>query len=265
MFIFGTISQPWALTSNIPATGRGLVNTCLLGFCNLMMSSSKKLGWCCFDCFCGGFCNQEMLLSINFHSKSILQRKIMQFRPVPTKNKSKNWDTCKRTFASAGVSLHRQFYGPANRICLFLRSSFQFEIYATLKASPQWIGSFPANRCDRSTKSKTGWFQLSSVYQFDWPSNFVKITAPQASNWVYGKEKWFKPISFTWLVIQRQHSPAVWQLAFRAGSSHGVSSTLVVASFSFSFFVRIFSISLLSPHYHCWPLQLCEIFAITYF
>ena len=91
----------------------------------------------------------------------------------------------------------------------------------------------------------------------------LKITAWHASNCVYGREKWFKTISFTWLVIQWQHGPAVWQLASCAEGSHGVSSTLAVVIFSFSFFGSCFfrySFTITAD-----LLQLCVNFAITYF
>ena len=105
----------------------------------------------------------------------------------------------------------------------------------------------------------------------DWRSELIrsdfctclKITAWHASNCVHGREKWFKTISFTWLVIQWQHGPAVWQLASCAEGSHGVSSTLAVVSFSFSFFGSCFlcySFTITAD-----LLQLCVNFAITYF
>ena len=105
----------------------------------------------------------------------------------------------------------------------------------------------------------------------DWRSELIrsdfctclKITAWHASNCVYGREKWFKTISFTWLVIQWQHGPAVWQLASCAEGSHGVSSTLAVVNFSFSFFGSCFfcySFTITAD-----LLQLCVNFAITYF
>ena len=158
----------------------------LLGVRNVLTSPSKKHGRHCFECFCNRFGNQEMLLSINFHGKSILQRTMKQFGPVATKeNGSENRD--KRKFACAGVSLHRRFYSLRliGYVC-FSGSAFQFGFLPSkpcfslkcvtlnscyTEANPQWIGSFHAERCDWSTKSKTGLFQLSSIHRFDWPSS----------------------------------------------------------------------------------------------
>ena len=159
------------------------ISTYFLAVHNVLTSPSKKHGRHCFDCFCSRFGNQEMLLSINFHGKSILQRTMKQFWPV--RNGSENRD--KRKFPCAGVSLHRRFYSLRLKgyVCFsgsashfgFLPSKPSFSLKCVTlnscytEANPQWIGSFHAEQCDWSTKSKTGLFQLCSINQFDRPSS----------------------------------------------------------------------------------------------
>ena len=108
------------------------------------------------------------------------------FDQLATKeNGSENRD--KRKFPCAGVSLHRRFYSLRliGYVC-FSGSAFQFGFLPSkpcfslkcvtlnscyTEANPQWIGSFDAEQCDWSTKSKTGLFQLCSINQFDRPSS----------------------------------------------------------------------------------------------
>ena len=106
----------------------------LLGVHHVLTSPSKKHGRHCFECFWSRFGNQEMLLAINFHGKSILQRTMKQFGPVATKeNGSENRD--KRKFACAGVSLHRRFY------------SFQLIGYVCFSGSAFQFGFLPSKPC----------------------------------------------------------------------------------------------------------------------
>ena len=108
------------------------------------------------------------------------------FDQLATKeNGSENRD--KRKFPCAGVSLHRQFYNLRLKgyVCFsgsafhfgFLPSKPSFSLKCVTlnscytEANRQWIGSFHAEQCDWSTKSKTGLFQLCSINQFDRPSS----------------------------------------------------------------------------------------------
>lgn len=52
------------------------------GVRNVMTSSSQNFDQRCFDCFCGRFGNQEMLLAITFDGRNIFLRAMKQFGPV---------------------------------------------------------------------------------------------------------------------------------------------------------------------------------------
>lgn len=101
------------------------------------------------------------------------------FDQLATKeNGSENRD--KRKFPCAGVSLHRRFYSLRLKgyVCFsgsashfgFLPSKPSFSLKCVTlnscytEANPQWIGSFPANQCDRWITSTMPW--VFSVWVF---------------------------------------------------------------------------------------------------
>ena len=84
-----------------------------------MSSSTRQTQRALFYCFCGRFCDQEMLLAINFDGKSILKRTLNKFGPVVSKSgENRN----KRTFVSWS---HWRVYFVGRGICIFVGSAFQ--------------------------------------------------------------------------------------------------------------------------------------------
>ena len=72
-------------------------NTLLIYLLVSSMTSSSDILGPLFNCICGRFGDQEMLLAVHFVGKSILQEALKQFGPVASLYENRD----KRTFASA--------------------------------------------------------------------------------------------------------------------------------------------------------------------
>ena len=101
---------------------------------------------------------------------------------------------------------------------------------------------------------------------------FMIITAPQRSNSVNGREKYFKSVNFKSIkpcscrMAQRYEASlsALEEVEVQVQIRAGLLSFFFVFVYVFSFIVFFF-LWLVSVYSHCCPFKLREIFAIMYF